>query len=128
MKRSIYILSIACFLVISACGSKPNWVGTYSGIVPCADCPGIETRITLNTDNTYQISLKYQDKGEEVFQNSGTLQWNADKSIITLGNLNKTQFPAMYKLGKESLVQLDLNGEVIAGNFAQNYVLTKVQE
>ncbi|MFU8831928.1 MAG: copper resistance protein NlpE N-terminal domain-containing protein, partial [Wenzhouxiangella sp.] len=27
-----------------------DWVGTYSGVVPCASCPGIETSITLNDD------------------------------------------------------------------------------
>ena len=128
MKRRIFILSIACLLFgLSACKSKTNWAGTYSGIIPCADCPGIETQITLNTDNTYQIRRKYQDKAEDVFQTSGIFQWNADKSIITLGNLNAAQFPTMYKLGKGSLIQLDLNGNVITGNLAQNYVLTKVQ-
>ena len=129
MKRSIYILCIACsFFGVSTCESKSNWVGTYSGIVPCADCPGIETRITLSKDNTYQISRKYQDKGEDVFQTSGTFQWNTDKNVITLGNLNKTQFPTMYKLDKGSLIQLDLNGKVITGDLAQNYVLKKISE
>ena len=128
MKRRIFILSITClFFGLSACESKTNWAGTYSGIIPCADCPGIETQITLNTDNTYQISRIYQDRDEDIFQNSGTFQWNADKSIITLGNINAAQFPTMYKLGKGSLIQLDLNGKVITGNLAQNYVLKKVQ-
>jgi uncharacterized lipoprotein NlpE involved in copper resistance len=128
MKKCILILSIACLILgLSSCCSKSDWVGIYSGIVPCADCPGIETQIALNADNTYQISQKYQDKGDDVFQMSGTFQWNADKSIITLENLNETQFPTMYKLGKGSLIQLDLNGKEITGNLAQNYVLTKVQ-
>jgi len=128
MKKSIYILSIACLIFwVSACGSNSNWVGTYSGIIPCADCPGIETRITLSKDNTYQMSRKYQEKGEDVFQASGTFQWNTDNSVIILGNLNKTQFPTMYKLDKGNLIQLDLTGKVITGDLAQNYVLTKVQ-
>ena len=128
MKRSVIFLSIACLVFgLNACQSKSDWAGTYSGVVPCADCSGIETKITLNTNNTYQISWKYQDKGDEVFQRSGTLQWNNDKSIITFGSLDKDLFPNMYKLGKGSLTQLDLNGNVITGNLAPNYVLTKVQ-
>ena len=128
MRRSIIFLSIVGLVLgLNACQSKSDWVGTYSGVVPCADCSGIETQITLNRDNTYQISWKYQDRGDEVFQHSGTLQWNADKSIITLGSLNKDYFPNMYKLGKGSLIQLDVEGNVITGNLAPNYVLTKVR-
>ena len=128
MKKGIFILSITCLIFgLSSCKSKTSWVGTYSGVTPCADCSGIETQLTLNADKTYQLSWKYQDKGEGVFQESGAFQWSADKSIITLENLNAAQCPNMYKLGKESLIQLDLNGEEIIGDLAQSYVLTKVQ-
>jgi len=128
MKRTILILSIAClFFGLSSCKSEYGWAGTYSGIVPCADCAGIETSIILNTDNTYQLILKYQDRGEDQFQESGTFKWNENKSLITLENLDELQYPTMYKLGKGSLTQLDLNGKEVIGDLAQNYVLTKVQ-
>lgn len=27
-----------------------DWVGSYQGILPCADCEGIKTQIVLNKD------------------------------------------------------------------------------
>jgi uncharacterized lipoprotein NlpE involved in copper resistance len=138
-KRTVYILSILCLFVgLNACKSRGGnqsqmvtvdtsetslkWNGTYSGVVPCADCPGIETRIILNTDKTYQISTKYQEKGDEIFVNEGTFSWDADGSI-TLENLEN--HPTMYKVCENYLLQLDLNGKVITGELADNYVLKK---
>ena len=141
-KRIVCFLSIVCFFVgLNSCnsrGSVPthiktvdksktslNWDGTYLGIIPCADCPGIETQITLNTDNTYQITRKYQDRNDDVYVNKGTFTWDTDGSIITLENLDKQKTPTMYKVCENYLLQLDLNGNVITGELADNYVLKK---
>jgi len=149
MKRFISILSIFCLLfALNSCKSRSkkqadaavevqlatgdnsrtsvDWDGNYYGVVPCADCPGIETRITLNKDETYQVSWKYQDKGDETFQNSGKFQWDASGGIITLGNLDKEYFPNQYRVGENCLFQLDKEGNRITGDLATNYILSKV--
>ena len=41
-----------------------DWEGTYMGIVPCADCEGIEKTILLNKENTYTLTSKYLGKKE----------------------------------------------------------------
>ena len=146
MKRVIFSLSIICLLFgLDACKSKGkkqapvdaevvavenardnlNWVGSYSGVVPCADCQGILTQITLNADNTYQISWKYQGKDDETFKNSGTFQWDAEGNIITFEGLDKDTFPTRYKAGEEHLLQLDMEGNVITGEHADKYMIHK---
>lgn len=30
--------------------------GTYEGVLPAADCPGIKTVLTINADSTYQCA------------------------------------------------------------------------
>ena len=146
MKKVVFSLSIICLLfVLGACKSKGkkqvqadaevvavenardnlNWVGSYSGVVPCADCQGILTQITLNADNSYQISWKYQGKSDETFKNSGTFQWDAEGNTITLKDLDKDKFPALYKVGEEHLLQLDLEGNVITGELAEKYMINK---
>ena len=102
-----------------------NWEGTYFGVVPCSDCPGIETRITLNEDETYQISWKYQGMYDKIYQNSGSFQWDTTGGIITLGNLDKNLSPTQYRVGENHLFQLDMDGNRIAGEFEDNYTLTK---
>lgn len=37
--------------------------GIYSGLLPCADCAGIETTLQLNTDGTYDLTQNYSGKG-----------------------------------------------------------------
>ena len=142
-RKIVFVLAIACFSFgLNACKSRSNsnqaqiatadnsqtgidWNGTYSGILPAADCEGIETKISLNADNTYQISWKYIGKDDKVYTNEGTFTWDAAGSIITLKNMDATKEPTMYKVCENHLLQLDLKGEVITGEFADNYVLNK---
>ena len=36
-----------------------DFAGVYEGVLPCADCPGIQTRLTLNRDVSYELSTLY---------------------------------------------------------------------
>eukprot|EP01133_Synstelium_polycarpum_P010467 gene10467-12187_t len=64
-----------------------DWDGTYKGTVPCADCPGIETIITLNKDQSYSMETKYLEKGKKVSVENGTFNWDKTGSKITLEGL-----------------------------------------
>jgi len=146
MKRVVFSLSIICLLFgLGACKSKGkkqaqaetesvavensrdnlNWIGSYSGVIPCADCQGISTQITLSADNTYQIKWKYQGKDDETFKKSGTFRWDDDGNIITLEGLEPDKFPVRYKVGEEHLLQLDMDGNVITGELADKYMIHK---
>src|SRR5690348_12618341 len=48
-----------------------DWKGAYKGVLPCADCPGIETAITLDSGNAYTIKSKYLGKGSNSFEDHG---------------------------------------------------------
>ena len=37
--------------------------GIYKGVLPCADCAGIETTLQLNSDGTYDLTQNYSGKG-----------------------------------------------------------------
>ena len=41
-----------------------DWYGSYAGVVPCADCAGIETSIPLNEDLSYQLRTRYLGKDD----------------------------------------------------------------
>jgi copper homeostasis protein (lipoprotein) len=100
-----------------------DWKGTYKGIIPCADCEGIETSLTLNEDMTYLIETKYLGKDEQIFQQKGTFAWNKEGNTILL-NDNKGG-PNQYFVGENMLIQLDNEGKRIAGDLAMKYVLNK---
>lgn len=96
-------------------------VGGYTGIMPCADCDGIETLLKLNKDFTYLYSSKYLSKSDEVFVKDG--KWKYENNIITLEGVDYK-----FKLGNSILWQLDLSGNDIGGELADNYKLEKIKQ
>jgi len=100
-----------------------DWAGVYKGVLPCADCEGIETSLTLNMDNGYQLSTTYLGKDATSFKQQGRFEWDAKGSVIRL--LNQKDGPALYKVGENQLFQLDMEGQLITGDLADNYKLMK---
>ena len=100
-----------------------DWNGTYQGTIPCADCEGIKTRLTLINSGEFNRTRTYLGKEETGRSDSGTFQWNEDGSEITL---NPTEGePQRYKVGENRLFQLDREGNRITGELADQYVLLK---
>ncbi|MBU0912354.1 MAG: copper resistance protein NlpE N-terminal domain-containing protein [Gammaproteobacteria bacterium] len=100
-----------------------DWAGVYKGVVPCADCEGIETLLTLNMDSSYQLSTTYLGKDSKAFEQQGRFEWNAKGSVIRL--LEQKDGPALYKVVENQLIQLDMAGQLITGDLADNYKLNK---
>ncbi|WP_292010271.1 copper resistance protein NlpE [Chryseobacterium sp.] len=98
-----------------------DWNGTYEATVPCADCPGIKTSLTLNKDNTFSLTEEYIDRKTKDTDN-GTFEWDSTGNIITLnGKTSKYK----YKVGENKLIQLDLEGKDIEGPNKDLYVFKK---
>ena len=59
-------------------------VGEFSGKLPCADCPGIETKLTLNEDGSFLLDETYLEKKEGQFNAKGSYEVSADGAFVTL--------------------------------------------
>ena len=114
-------------LCMSGCGAQKQTSGVvqspsgvYTGTLPCADCPGIKTRVELNSDLTYKLQILYIDRSEEAIILSGTFLWNADSNAITFDN------PLLGEclLEGDTLHKL-VDGSKYSGQNAENYILTK---
>lgn len=103
--------------------SSLDWKGSYSGVLPCADCEGIATTITLNANESYALYTRYLGKDQAVRSANGEFSWNKEGNIITLNGLKEG--PRYYKVGENQLIQLDLKGQPITGTNANRYVLAK---
>jgi copper homeostasis protein (lipoprotein) len=102
-----------------------DWDGVYSGTLPCADCEGIQTVVTLNKDLTYQIDTKYVGKEGGAFSLKGKFAWEAGGNKIVLLDIQEGSGPRHYLVGENKLIQLDLKGNRITGELASRYVLNK---
>lgn len=147
MKNKFLIMLVALFTLISACKSDKkssqtledeknampdnsrtslNWEGVYRGILPCADCEGIETEITLNTNLTYKIIEKNLGKDEEAIKENGTFIWDEAGSKITLENAEPNAATNQYLVGENMLFKLDADGNRMEGDLKEKYQLKKV--
>jgi hypothetical protein len=65
-------ISLASLLLAAALGGcatqatgqkQAGLPGTYVGMLPCADCEGIETTLTLSKDGRFTLDQRYQKAG-----------------------------------------------------------------
>ncbi|MGR5133388.1 copper resistance protein NlpE [Vibrio alfacsensis] len=101
-----------------------DWDGTYQGILPCADCEGIETTLTLNPDGSYTLEQVYKGKEGNQFKSDGQFTWNQAGNTVTLVD---EEAPNQYFVGENILMKLDMNGEKATGDLASFYNLSKQQ-
>ncbi len=98
-----------------------DWNGTYQGILPCADCPGIKTQLVLTSDLTYVLKMKYMERSVAIIETQGKFSWNSDGNKITLdGNGHQ-----MYLVGENRLFSLDGEGNKITGDLADRFIFKK---
>ncbi|MCH6201835.1 copper resistance protein NlpE [Aquiflexum sp. LQ15W] len=100
-----------------------DFFGVYRGILPCADCEGIETIIELGTENSYTKKITYLgSENQNVIETSGTFTWNEAGNTITLTG---EDIPNQYFVGENILFHLDETGSRITGDLAEKYQLKK---
>jgi uncharacterized lipoprotein NlpE involved in copper resistance len=102
-----------------------NFTGVYSGVLPCADCEGIETQLTLNTDKTYSVSRKYLGKGDDnPFVTNGRWEWMSNNAMKLN---NPSESPTLIYVMDGKVLMLDQGGNMINGSMADKYYLYKAQ-
>jgi uncharacterized lipoprotein NlpE involved in copper resistance len=102
-----------------------DWAGVYTGFLPGADNPGIYVQIILNFDETYEVHYHYSGRSDDVFIFTGNFTWDNEGGTITLDN---DRIPSHFRVGENRLFQLDMEGNMITGDLADMYILTKVGE
>ncbi|MGB5887821.1 MAG: copper resistance protein NlpE [Acinetobacter venetianus] len=154
MKKSIIALSLASVFLV-ACSKADNknnqeqtptaaseavavdsahtaensldWNGTYKGVLPCADCEGIETELELNADKTYELKETYLGKGDgKAFESKGSFQFDTNNTSVI--ELDKTGDNRKYFVAEGYLKALDMEGNEITGDLADKYELKKEAE
>ena len=98
-----------------------DYRGVYRGTFPAADCPGIETTLTLGADGAYTLHMKYIDRDSE-FDESG--KYDVRDNLLTLmpSGGGSAEY---YKVEENRLRRLDAEKRPVAGVLADCYVLDK---
>jgi len=98
MKKAMLALSFAVAgMMLAGCQSLPNDLTAsktvYSGVLPCADCAGIRTTLTLYRDqhgkpSRYQLQMQYLGTPGKRSSHTDSGSWMA-----TTTTLNGYQYP-----------------------------------
>ncbi len=105
---------------------EPVVVASYTAVIPCPDCDGIEVIVTLMDDNSYSkrdlyIGRKSTGAGSNEISMAGKFMMHGD----TLHLLDVTDGADHYLKTDSSLIQLGPDGKRISGNLGDKYVLKK---
>ncbi|MDP5134718.1 META domain-containing protein [Rheinheimera baltica] len=95
---------------------------TFSGTLPCADCPGIAYHINLFRDGRFAARQEYIDRNQV---NIVRGIWLLEKRSLHLVNQQQT-LPAFHFLSNTQLAMLDMSGKPLLSNV--NYQLTRETE
>ncbi len=130
--KKLILFPAFLFLIIVGCSSAPELVpevkqvtfltnGIWLGMLPCADCDGIDYQLNLKNDFTFKQKSVYKGKDEEILIDDGNWSFESDSIISVEGSDDRKLF---LIAGKE-LIMLDQDGNKIESSFKEKYYLHK---
>lgn len=101
-----------------------DYVGSYSGDIPCANCDFIRFKVQLEADYTFFAKYIYKGSNNEVFEEKGAYKWIENGSIIHLiSDDEKSEYK--FKVMENQLLMFSRNGELIDSALKEKYILNK---
>ncbi|AHG19187.1 copper homeostasis protein [Chania multitudinisentens RB-25] len=97
---------------------------SYQGVLPCADCDGLETALFLDKDGSFILQETYRGakEGDRTFASYGQWARTADKLVLTENSGEKRYFRPVGK----NLQMLDQSGAPIISKL--NYTLSPIAQ
>jgi len=96
---------------------------TYSGVTPCADCPGIEYYLLIEEDGFKELKW-YRDRSPEPFEQRG--EWVLQGDTLTIYDENNEPLNR-FLYNEDQLMMLSRQGEQITGELAEMHVIERSQ-
>lgn len=102
-----------------------QWItGTYEGTLPCASCPGVETKLTLNSDNSFKLVSNYLESKTSEETTQGKYYTDLTNKIIVLEN-SQAKIVGKLQIKDQQLQYLTPEGTQLDPTMAPHYVLKK---
>jgi uncharacterized lipoprotein NlpE involved in copper resistance len=97
----------------------------YTGVLPCADCEGVETTVTLFADTTFTYHSTYLGKNPK--DTAGLNATINGKFMMHSDTVHLEGVQSRYLKTDMALFQLDKSGRIMTGKKAEKYELKKVK-
>ncbi|MCE9919399.1 copper resistance protein NlpE N-terminal domain-containing protein, partial [Hafnia paralvei] len=92
-KLAISLFLAAGAMALFGCNARSQYVEqplqpmaqSFQGVLPCADCQGMDTSLFLEKDGTFVLKEVYRGTrdGDQAFAEYGSWQRTADKLVLT---------------------------------------------
>lgn len=102
-----------------------DWPGTYTGVLPCDGCVGIETFLTINKNLTYRLVQRKVaiDTDHPELETTGNFSWNEAGNVISMQGIENDQL--RLKVGRLYLKPIDSLGFEVRPERGNNFHLLK---
>lgn len=105
--------------------SATNFAGTFLGLIPCADCPGIEATVVFHPDSSFSELMIYQERASS-FKDSG--QWSKEGQILKINYNNEKSTPRYFLVKSDTTIAwMDGDKKEIEGPLKEHYILKRIK-
>lgn len=108
------LLAALCSGTADALASDPP-SGAFLGILPCADCPGVEYRLDLMEDGVFFQRSQYRERDGR-FDHVGRWSWDVARKVVVLENGRRGRTEFVFE-SPDRLTLLDRDGQPIHSQF-----------
>ncbi len=99
--------------------------GVFYGFLPCNDCNGIKTTLSLKQNNNYLLVTQPARESSREYYEKGKYSWNDENRTVVL-TPRKGSGTHQYHIEDEgTLVQLSSGGTRMTGDEADRYILRR---
>ncbi len=99
--------------------------GVFYGFLPCNDCNGIKTTLSLKQKNNYLLVTQPARESSREYYEKGKYSWNDENHTVVL-TPRKGSTTRQYHIEDEgTLVQLGSGGARMTGDEADRYILRR---
>ena len=89
--------------------TNQKYHGVFLGLLPCKDCDGIKTTLSLKNRNNYLLVTQPAKASAREYFEKGKYSWDDETQIVTL-SARKNSTIRKYRIKDETLIQLSSDG------------------
>ncbi|MDD1608688.1 MAG: copper resistance protein NlpE, partial [Methylococcaceae bacterium] len=99
--------------------------GVFYGFLPCNDCNGIKTTLSLKQKNNYLLVTQPARDSSREFYEKGKYSWNEENNTLIL-TPRKESTPRQYLIKDEgTIIQLNSDGTQMSEELEESYTLRR---
>ncbi len=110
---------------ISPIDKSLDFHGVFYGFLPCNDCNGIKTTLSLKQKNNYLLVTQPARESSREYYEKGKYSWNDESQTVVLTPRNQSNTRQYYIENEGTLIQLNSDGTRITGDQADDYILRR---